>query len=222
MRKFYMVLISFIMVLAISAQAGNIQIVKLDDSDVLTEDQVDIALNNQPVNCIVVKQNDNLYIDIDFFTDYFKIPPEQINNYTAYEGTVKVSGKDITCVPLFSVLTSIGVRYTYNPVFNKDIIRIRTDRDFSVNPNYVYKPSSDSSQGNLPVQDYTVSASSSVDYDYYYNQDTYYPPGYIPGYYFGSYGFIGNRVGPVQPIIHNPPLMPLHGGGGFHGGGGRR
>jgi hypothetical protein len=178
-----MVLISFIMVLAISAQAGNIQIVKLDDSDVLTEDQVDIALNNQPVNCIVVKQNDNLYIDIDFFADYFKIPPEQINNYTAYEGTVKVSGKDITCVPLFSVLTSIGVRYTYNPVFNKDIIRIRTDRDFSVNPNYVYKPSSDSSQGNLPVQDYTVSASSSVDYDYYYNQDTYYPPGYIPGYY---------------------------------------
>ncbi|MEQ8223222.1 MAG: hypothetical protein ABRQ37_13020, partial [Candidatus Eremiobacterota bacterium] len=109
MRKFYILLISFIMFLAISAQAGNIQIVKLDDSSVLTEDQVDIALNNQTVNCIILKQNDTLYIDIDFFTEYFKIPPEQMNNYTACEGTVNVSGKDITCVPLFSVLTSIGV-----------------------------------------------------------------------------------------------------------------
>ena len=220
MRKFFILLISFILFLAISVEAGNIQTIKLDDSNVLTEDQIDIALNNEPVNCTVVKQDDNLYIDIDFFTNYFKIPPEQMNNYAGYEGTVKDDNKDVTCVPLFSVLTSIGVRYTYNPVFNKDIVRIRTDRDFSVNTKYVYTPSSDSSQGNLPGQDYTVSASSSAGYDYNYDQDTYYPPGYIPGYYFGSYGYIGNRVGPVHPI-HNPPLMPLHGGGGFHGGGRR-
>lgn len=195
-------------------KAGDLKVITLDPVNVLEQDQIDMAIDNNQVNVISVKQNDVLYIDSSFFTTCFKLSEEQIKGYAPYGGMLKKGTKDILCLPLLPVLQSLGVRYTYNPIYSKDIVRIRTDRDFRVDPTYSYKPSDSNSHGNLPDKD-----NSSLHSDPYYSSlgtgiystrlgsGYYYPPGYTPGYYFGSYGFVPQPL--FGPGIYDTPSINI-------------
>ncbi|MEQ8223283.1 MAG: hypothetical protein ABRQ37_13325 [Candidatus Eremiobacterota bacterium] len=196
----------------ILAKAGEFRLISLDPVNILGQDQIDMAIDNNRVIFTSVKQDDVLYIDSLFFLTYFNIPEEKIKGYASYGGTLKQGTKDILCLPLLSVLKSLGVRYTYNPIYSKDIVRIRTDRDFKVDPTYSYKPSDSSSQGNMPDKDNRSLQSN----PYYSSLPTgiystrlgyYYPPGYTPGYYFGSYGFVPQVISP--PVIDDTPSFDI-------------
>ena len=193
-------------------KAGDLKLISLDPVNILEQDQIDMAIDGTQVNVTSVKQDDVLYIDSSFFTGCFKLSEEQIKNYAPYGGTVKKGTKDILCLPLFSVLKSLGVRYTYNPIYSKDIVRIRTDRDFRVDPAYSYTPSDN--RGNLPdtgnrsLQSNPVYSSiTSGVYGGPPGWGYYYSPGYQTGYYFGSYGFVPQ--GPSVPSIYDMPSIDI-------------
>ncbi len=199
---------------SVQVKSENLTPVTLDPINILEQEQIDMAIDNNQVNVTAVKQGDVLYVDSSFFTTWFKLSEEQIKSYAPYGGTLKLGTKDILCLPLLSVLKSLGVRYTYNPIFSKDIVRIRTDRDFRVDPTYSYKPSDSNSHGNLPDKN-----NRSLQSDPYYSSlgtciystnpgwGYYYPPGYTPGYYFGSYGFVPQVISP--PVIDISPSFDI-------------
>ena len=198
----------------IQVKAGDLKLISLDPVNILEQDQIDMAIDSNQVNVMSVKQGDVLYVDSVFFVTYFKLSEEQIKNYAPYGGTLKLGAKDILYLPLLPVLKSLGVRYTYNPIYSKDIVRIRTDRDFSVDPAYSYKPSDSSSHGNLPDKSNSSFQSnpvySSINTGGYYGTPGwgyYYPPGYTPGYYFGSYGFVPQA--PSGPVIYDMPSVDI-------------
>lgn len=198
----------------IQVKAADLKVVSLDPINILEQDQIDMAIDNNQVNVISVKQNDVLYIELSFFTTYFKLSEEQIKSYAPYVGTLKKGTNDILCLPLLSVLKSLGVRYTYNPIYSKDIVRIRTDRDFKVDPTYSYKPSDVSSHGNMPDKDNRSLQSDPLysslpagSYSTNLGRGYYYPPGYTPGYYFGSYGFVPQATS--APVIYDTPSINI-------------
>ncbi|MEQ8169125.1 MAG: hypothetical protein ABRQ38_09535 [Candidatus Eremiobacterota bacterium] len=207
----FIVLILYICL--IQVKAGDLKPITLDPINILEQDQIDMALDNNQVNVTAVKQGDVLYVDSSFFSTSFKLSDDQINSYAPYGGTLKLGTKDILCLPLLSVLKSLGIRYTYNPIYSKDIVRIRTDRDFKVDPAYSYKPSDSNSHGNLPDKN-----NRSLQSDPYYSslytgiystnrgRGYYYPPGYTPGYYFGSYGFVPQVT---SPVIYDIPSIDI-------------
>jgi len=209
---FFTVIFIFFAVL-FYVQAQDIRIKELDPDSILKSDEIELTVNDEKTKFMTVKENDTLYVDKNFFSTYFPSYEEKIRNSLSYEGHIKfTSGEDLYFLPLLSTINAIGFRYTYSAIYGKEIVRIRTDSDFSVDPTYTYTPSSTSStsHGNVPddpVPDYN-STYLNVGYPVYggpYWYGYYYPPGYQSGYYFGSYGFVPQ--GPSTPVI--TPVQPI-------------
>ena len=162
----------------LSAIAGNTECKKLDSFNIIPSDRLELTLNNNmQKNITVVKENDILYIDSSFFTNFFGIDVQDKANQS---GIVKGdTGKEIICLPLFKSLDSLKVRYTYSSLYGKEIIRIRTDGEFKVYRASNYIPQTGSSIGN----------SSSGTGSYSYGNSSYISG---TGNITGNYGSTGN------------------------------
>ena len=120
-----------------TTQAEIFKNIELDPDNILEKDNLELTLNDQNENAIVVQQNGTIYIDTSFFQKNFSNYDEVIKNNPLYGGTFKdASGKEVVCLPAFLSLEALKVRYTFSNLYGKVIIRIRTDNDFKVNPNY--------------------------------------------------------------------------------------
>ena len=185
--------------------AKNITIIELDLSAILSTDEIELTVDNREAKFTAVKQDDILYIDSNFFSTFFPQYDELIKNSISYEGVIKfTSGEEVTCLPILSVLNTLGMRYTYSTIYGKELVRIRTDNDFSVNPNYTYKPPEPATtiEGNPDKAGSTIYTGTGQYWWGIPGHGYYYPPGYEPGFYFGDYGFIPQ--GPVKPVQPGP------------------
>lgn len=209
MKKIFCIVMFLLLIIRFSLQAEIVKSISLDPDNILEENQMELTLDDVKMNAVVVKQDDTLYIDSDFFKNNFPDYEEAMKNNPIYGGTfTDKSGKEVLCLPAFLALKALEVRYTFSSLYGTVIIRIRTDKEFKVNPDYSYE--STDSAGNTPVQpndnDFTggysvITYSQAVPPGYGY----YYPPGYQPGFYFGDYGFV--EQGPQLPSIYtNVPL----------------
>jgi hypothetical protein len=185
----------------LSAIAGNTECKKLDSFNIIPSDRLELTLdNNIQKNITVVKENDILYIDSSFFTNFLGIDVQDKANQS---GTVKEeTGKEITCLPLFKSLDSLKLRYTYSSLYGKEMIRIRTDGEFKVYRASNYIPQSGSSLGNSPStgsgnysygnSSYTSGIGNITSNGNYCNTGNYSTGGYgVPGYgYYYPEGYV--------------------------------
>jgi hypothetical protein len=217
MKKTILILISIILLSVTNQSYGmDTKIIQLDPGNILTGNDIELTVDNTPVIATVVKQDDMLYIDSSFFTNLFNVSPDAISKNMNITGTLKDPGTSqfIICLPVLQALKIMGLRYTYNPIYGKEILRIRTDREFKVDT--TYKPPETSSQGNIPNPQNTLNTTISTITPGYPNivytapagYGYYYPPGYQPGFYFGNYGFVNQ--GPSAPSIYNIPLPVIN------------
>jgi len=56
-----------------ASAAGNIQLIKLDSFNIIPSDKLQLTLDNRQEHITVVKENEILYIDSKFFTDFLGI-----------------------------------------------------------------------------------------------------------------------------------------------------
>jgi hypothetical protein len=209
-----------ITVTLLQAQASDMQLKKLDSFNIISADKIELSMDNSATkNIIVVKEDNTLYIDCKFFTDFFAMDFQK-NGYPVNSvGTLKVDGnKETICLPLFKVLDSLKVRYTYSSLYGKEIVRIRTDGGFKIYKAANYTPSSNQvSHGNIPYDESTRNGSSTNNMTMNTSCSTggggvyggggggglppgygyVYPEGYKPGFYFGTYGFVQQGGGSI-------------------------
>ncbi|HPZ10263.1 MAG TPA: hypothetical protein PL110_19390 [Candidatus Eremiobacteraeota bacterium] len=234
------IITSILAITLLQAQAGDIQLAKFNSSNIISTDKMELSLDNNTIqNITLVKEYDTLYIDSNFFTTYFGMDFQKKGYPVNYGGTVKNdSGKEILCLPLIDILKSLNVRYTYSPLYGKEILRIRTDGQFKIYKVSNYQPSNDS-HGNIPCSEtssyntgtcttsklntnnlytgnvYSTGICSSGSYSggcgYPPGYGYYFPPGYQPGYYFGDYGFIpqGNQSLPQPQYQPSSGMNPV-------------
>lgn len=213
MNKTILILITVILFSVINQSYGMpIKMVQLDPANILPVDGVELTIDNIPVNTSVVKQDDVLYLDYSFFANIFKVSPDDISKSINMVGVVRnpATSQETFYLPALKALSIMGLRYTYSPIYSKELLRIRTDNTFKVDP--TYKPGETSSQGNIPdpppVTNTVISTLNlgypSIVYTVPPGYGYYYPPGYQPGYYFGNYGFV--QQGLSVPSIYSNPL----------------
>jgi len=210
MKKTIVILITILLFSVANQSYGAIKTVELNPANILTGDAIELTIDNIPVNASVVKQDDILYIDYSFFTNILKVSPDTVSKYTNLVGVIRnqATSQETFYLPVLKALNIIGMRYTYSPIYSKELLRIRTDKAFSVDP--TYKPGETSSQGNIPDPTKNIVITSitptypNIVYTVPPGYGYYYPPGYQPGYYFGNYGFV--QQGPSVPSIYSAPL----------------
>jgi len=201
---------------------------QLDPAYILTDSQLDLSVDNKKSKYTAVNQHNVLYIDSKFFKTNFREYKKLVKEIDIYGGSLvkDMSGKEIECVPLYYTLNALNVAYTYNAVYGKAVIIIRTDVE--VPPQYAASPEPvpeetgglsisymGGSSGNYP----TSSVKNTDDYPGYYDganatgavpnyNDTtvppgygyYTPPGHQPGYSFGDYGNVVQD--PAPPNVY--------------------
>ena len=129
--------------------AGDMKLINLDRANIVPAGCVDMSINNIPVNFTIIKEKATLYIDSDFFLAKFGTYMEKLRT-SLRNGAVLKDDPSKLYFPLFKSLSVLHVRYTYSPLYGKEIIRIRTDNDFRIDTTYIYKPASSGSYGNIP------------------------------------------------------------------------
>jgi len=213
------ILVVFIAFLCFSEVFGEvITSISLDPVNIIAPGQLQLTLDNNEMKYTAVNQNNVLYIDSNFFKKNFTNYNDFIKNNTIYGATLTEdsSGKQIECVPLYLILGKLNVNYTYDAIYGKAIIIIRTDKNVATepvaenppsgnaNPGGVYIYYGSDNKGNLPqstapaitANEYpgtsqwsasTYSATGGYsNYSVPPGYGYYYPPGYQPGYYFGD------------------------------------
>ena len=213
--------------------------VDLSPENIIQKDYIELTVDSKDLNYTTVNQNNVLYVDSNFFKRNFKEYNDLVKKDTIYGGILVKdnSGKTIECVPLYLVLNKLNVAYSYNAVYGKAIITVRTDIPAQTEqPAYAGNSPSENTnsggvsiyygtnnQGNLPAQTVPTNTdeypgtsgynySATTGYSNYAvppGYGYYYPPGYQPGYYFGDQ-FI--KQDPAPPSIYNPPgpVQPIH------------
>lgn len=217
---FFLIFVSFI-----QAKGAVIDSANLDSRNILTDNQIEITVDNKKSDFTSVLQNNILYVESRFFFANFPAYKDLVKEIDIYGGILvkDMSEKKVECVPVYFTLNALKVAYTYDAVYGKAIIIIRTDREPETEQTAASQPPETttggvtinyggSSSGNLPqggnnnsnaypgysgtnptgaiplYNDTTVP----VDYGYYY------PPGYNPGYSFGSYGTVNEAPAPAN------------------------
>jgi len=156
------IVITILMTLIISlsgfyAQASDIQKIALDEANIMTESQIEFTIDNVTAKYTIVKQNDTLYIESNFFADYFGTDEritQLIKNSVSSVGMIEKGGEKAIYLPLFTVASALGLRYTYSDLYGKEVIRLRSDKEFKI-----YKDTTAStgasvqSYGNYAVND---------------------------------------------------------------------
>jgi len=195
MRKLVIIiLLSILMFLSffIPAQTRDLKLVDLDSINILEENYLELTVDNKPAGFTVVKQDGILYVDPGFFTSFFGITLETISEQIEYAGKFYDRPEIETLyVPLFPVLKTLGFRYTYSPLYGKEIIRIRTDNGFKIYDPSIYANtiSPSRSPGNLPGLG-----------EANYGNTPYTPPGQLDENGFSENGYpVVNSVGPGSP-----------------------
>jgi len=130
-------------------QAGDMKLINLDRANIVPSEHIDMSINNIPINFTIIKEKDTLYIDSDFFLANFGTYMEKIRVSLKHGGILKDESSRLY-LPLFQALSILHIRYTYSPLYGKEIIRIRTDNDFRIDTTYIYKPADSGSYGHIP------------------------------------------------------------------------
>jgi len=215
------------------AQASDIQKITLDAENILTESQIEFTIDNVTTKYTIVKQNDTLYIESNFFADYFGTDEritQLIKNSVSSVGMMEKGGEKAIYLPLFTVAGALGLRYTYSDLYGKEVIRLRSDKEFKVykdttastntsvqscgnytvndNPklygNTPYTPPGETTMytmANTTDQQFSVNGYPNINYSIPGGYGYCYPEDYQPGYYFGSYGFVSQA--PVPQNVQN-------------------
>ncbi|MEQ8168557.1 MAG: hypothetical protein ABRQ38_06645 [Candidatus Eremiobacterota bacterium] len=169
MKKMMISLIIITMCLAIFPACASIQVMQFDNSLVLPQDQLGIAINNNAVGTYTVANYQNtLFIDSTFFKYYFGVTEDQIKENVSYGGMVGTGKNAILCVPFLPVLTAMGLQYTSNNVAGKTLIAITVPVDSQ-------QPGSGQSE-NVTYNTYNTTPPATVNVDVDDDPD-YYPVG---------------------------------------------
>ena len=139
--------------------------INLSTENIIPDEYKEITLDNNITSYPLIKENGILYVDSRFFADYFgtdEATSELVKSSVSHIGIVTyASDEKAIFLPLMDVIKGMGLRYTYSPLYGKEIVRIRTGNEFAVNPDYTYNPSYHSyNKGNIPQTAYTYNPST--------------------------------------------------------------
>ena len=207
-------LITLILTLTVF-QAQAIEKVSLDSGKILSASDIELTLDNNTINYTIVKKDNTLYIDSNFFANYFgtdEYTKNIIKNSITSVGTMESYNYKGIYLPLLPVSQALGLRYTYSDLYGKETIRLRSDNEFKVykactsNGNSSSGNQSSSSINNNPALygNTPYTSPDNVTYNYSGNTDYNYSINRTGSNYYGNVNYSGTGYGYCYPEGYEP------------------